>query len=1498
MNRKLIIVGRVVNNHRNVVAALLFCSFIFLLPQKLNSQVVNNNGAVINIQAGTYVNSQDAFNTAGTLSNAGTLSLTGNFNNTATANGNGIYRIGGNWNNNGGVFGAGNSTVYFLGSANQSVTNPGGETFYNLYLNNSGATGSNLLGLNNNVTVLGTLTLLQGNIYSGGNKILLSNPLPSALSYISTTQSRILGKFERGVNQAGTYLFPLGTSLHYNPANLITNSVSVGGTVLSEFLTPGLIDSTGLPLPDPPDEVARVYQDGYWSMTANGGFSTGNFNINLDATGFTTFAIHDITRIIKRTTGGSWLLDGTHSAAIGNVVYRNNLTGNLSSAGTQFALAQSRPRIITQPRDTAVCETMPYANSWAEFMVVASSTKNLTYTWYKEPAVLLTGPHFNTTGPGTLIILNVTLSDAGKYYCIVTDQYGTSTRSSSATLVVNKRPVASATPSIQGNACSNVAITSIVLNETNGVIGTSFVWTRNNPSGIVSAIPLSGTIPAVGGSISGTFLNTNDSPVTVTFTIRPIGPGTTSCGGDTIHATVTVNPVPKANKITNTRPQICYGGTTAITLDSYTTLTTGYVTFDYNVSVTDGTVVGPTAPGTNLPKGSNLNLGPYQDNSDTIKSVTYYVTPRAVALGCPDGAVTPVEVKIHAKPLQGITVIKPLTCDAGHDAIIRADLSKGAGPYRIKWTGPNGFKDTLNTTISNLYSGRYTATVTDNLGCSNNSFRDLNGSKTTSVMVVDPQVSCNGGSDGVLGVSVDFSTGIGPWDYWILKNNVDTVVHGVLNSIGPYNYHGGISAGAYYIRMRDSQGCYEKLQNGLPPYIDMPEPDPIKVTFVKKAFPGGYNISCKGYNDGKVKASATIGGNGGYTYHWYTVTGSIPGPVNTDSIYNVTAGRYYLEVRDIKNCYMLDSVDLTDPPGILLSGYQLSLSRDGNYNISCSGGNDGFIKMTISGGSGSYVFNWSGPGGFTASTRDISGLKAGTYTATVTDVANSSCLVMPKPSFTLTEPAALNISVSKSVSTDGAYNINCNGGTGMINLTVTGGSTGNYRYAWSTTDGSGIVAGQEDQNALKAGNYHVVVTDSNLCVTSTDVTLTQPLPLSVSLQPVDLTCISQGSINLTVTGGVGPYTYLWSNGAVTQNISGLSAGTYSVMVTDVNGCIAPGSAAVSLPPPVVFTGTLSDHNGFGVSCYGLSDGSIKLNITSGVAPYTFQWTTPYGNLSTQDISSLKAGHYDVLVTDKNSCTATSGFDLTEPGKMGMNLTLSQSSDGMYNINCAGGSTGSISVDPVNNAGSVSYLWSDGSLERNRTYIPAGTYKVILLDQNNCNADTTVILTQPDSIRISFDVVQALCPDSPDGQITASATGGIAGGGYTYRWSNNYTGQFVNNILRGWWRVTVTDANNCAMKDSVKMEPQRSTCLVIPNIFSPNGDNINDTWIIEETNLYPELEVRIFNRWGELVWKSARGYPNPWDGKSNGIPLPIDSYFYLIDLHNGTKPVTGNVTIVK
>jgi gliding motility-associated-like protein len=354
-----------------------------------------------------------------------------------------------------------------------------------------------------------------------------------------------------------------------------------------------------------------------------------------------------------------------------------------------------------------------------------------------------------------------------------------------------------------------------------------------------------------------------------------------------------------------------------------------------------------------------------------------------------------------------------------------------------------------------------------------------------------------------------------------------------------------------------------------------------------------------------------------------------------------------------------------------------------------------------------------------------------------------------------------------------------------------------------------------------------------------------------------------------------------------------------VTITDLNGCIITDSAIIELPPPLSFSRELSDYNGYNISCNALTNGFINVEPTTGTAPFVYTWTGPDSfSASTKNISGLGAGQYTLLIVDSNECTVTETFDLTEPGQLGITTTVSQSVAGGFNINCGGDSTGSITLVPVNQVNDVAYLWSDGLYGNSRSNLRAGTYSIIVIDANNCQASTTVNLTEPAPMSLSLNVVPPFCPDKPDGIIIATVTGGVRGTDYSYLWSDNSTSQSLTNIPAGFYKVKVTDLNGCTKKDSVIVDAQNETCLVIPNAISPNNDLINDVWNIGLKELYPLMEIKIFNRWGEIVWRSESGYPVPWDGRSNGDSLPMDSYHYIIDLHNGSSPIIGNITIVK
>jgi gliding motility-associated-like protein len=447
---------------------------------------------------------------------------------------------------------------------------------------------------------------------------------------------------------------------------------------------------------------------------------------------------------------------------------------------------------------------------------------------------------------------------------------------------------------------------------------------------------------------------------------------------------------------------------------------------------------------------------------------------------------------------------------------------------------------------------------------------------------------------------------------------------------------------------------------------------------------------------------------------------------------------------------------------------------------------------------------------------------------------------------------------------------------------------------------------------LTNATYKFTVTDASGCtsVASSDVVIfpvqgAPSAPILVTLrQPTCAT--ATGSIALNGLPETGTWTI--NPGAISGSsssiiISELAAGTYNYTVSNADGCTSLASTDIvinsqpTIPPAPA--SEVSYDNGFNISCSGSSDGFIRINPSGETAPYIFNWSGPGGFTSTsKDISGLKAGQYILSVTDVNECIITETFDLTEPPQMGMTVTRSVSSDGVYNINCADAQTGYVSISATNYIGSANYLWSDGYAGSDRSNLTAGSYEIIITDSNNCRADSIITLTAPDRISISFDVIKPFCPDKPNGEITSTVAGGIAGSDYSYLWSANSTGKNLSNILEGKYTLIVTDLNGCSVKDSVGVKAVNETCLIIPNAFSPNGDLINDVWNIGNIDLYPLIQVTVINSWGQTVWRSERGYPKPWDGRSNGIMLPIDSYFYIINLHNGSKPIAGSVTIIK
>lgn len=396
------------------------------------------------------------------------------------------------------------------------------------------------------------------------------------------------------------------------------------------------------------------------------------------------------------------------------------------------------------------------------------------------------------------------------------------------------------------------------------------------------------------------------------------------------------------------------------------------------------------------------------------------------------------------------------------------------------------------------------------------------------------------------------------------------------------------------------------------------------------------DVLCHGENTGEIDLSVS-GGIPAYTYNW-------DNGASVEDLTNVPVGTYNVTVTDKYGCFASTAETLTEPATALsLSGTTTDENPYGNAN--------GTIDITVTGGTPIYIYDWSS----NSINEDLSGLSGGTYAVTVTDL--NGCRVLEK--YTVN-----TIGGPLSVSSIEATDVNCfNGSDGTINLEIVGGVEP-YTYDWDN-DGVGDNDDPQDLTGLMAGTYNVTVTDNVGATTLFSATVNQPATaVAAATTATNVTCHgnTDGAVNLTASGGTPPYTYNWSTGAISEDLSNLSAGTYTVTVTDDNGCTAVASQPVTEPVALVASGTTID-----TPCDPGNMGSIDITVSGGSPPYTYNWST---GATSQDISGLTAGNYAVTITDNNSCKDIQSF-VIHSVCLGLAKTVSSApvnnNDGTYTL---------------------------------------------------------------------------------------------------------------------------------------------------------------------------------------------------------------------------------------
>ncbi len=774
------------------------------------------------------------------------------------------------------------------------------------------------------------------------------------------------------------------------------------------------------------------------------------------------------------------------------------------------------------------------------------------------------------------------------------------------------------------------------------------------------------------------------------------------------------------------------------------------------------------------------------------------------------------------------------SCPNSCDGTAFAAPSGGTGAYTYKWLPGNN----TTSSVTNRCGGTDTLIITDANGCTDSSLMVISTPTKLSIIASTSPSNCNA-SDG--SITVTPGGGTGAYTYtWTPP-------------VSTTNSAAGLAAGIYVVKITDANGCdssFNVLLNNSGGASSFTNTDK--------------NELCFGDAIGYIVAIPN-GGTLPYTYFWANIPS--PSGQGTDSIYNLPAATYTLEVTDNAGCIQFDSLSITQPPQ-LTDGGTIT-------NANCSGVCTGAITLHPSGGTSPYTYNWTNG----ATTQTISSLCPGNDTVLITDA--DGCTL--QQIFTVGQNVIINLSTSTTP-------IPCNGGNSGTATAHPSGGGGIYTYSWSP----GLQTTQTANN-LTAGTYTVTVTDQNGCQAIDSAQVLQPAVLAINFNTTPVTCNNacDGKSVANVVGGTSPYTYHWSSGETIDSIINECGGTFIDTVTDANGCMTYDSAKFINPPVMNESHILTP-----ASCNTTNDGGITIIASGGIPPYTFTWSN---GATTQNLNNILPGKYVLTLTDSTNCVITDSITLLSD----TTVLAEAGNDTTFCLNSA-----TITLNGTRSLNATSYAWFQlptHTLLGNTALVtvpipPLGTtsYLLVTKDGTCVDSDTVVVTINPAPI-ISAGPFKSILINT-NTTIGGSPTGPA---GSTYLWSpaaglggdTTMANPVASPQVTTTYTVTVTVPSGCTATDTVTVYilPQ----IVIPDGFTPNGDGENDVWTIKNINLFPNAAVQIFNRWGEQLFNST-GYKTPWDGNFDNKPLPIGTYYYIIDLHDPRFPkaYTGPVTIVR
>jgi len=756
--------------------------------------------------------------------------------------------------------------------------------------------------------------------------------------------------------------------------------------------------------------------------------------------------------------------------------------------------------------------------------------------------------------------------------------------------------------------------------------------------------------------------------------------------------------------------------------------------------------------------------------------------------------------------------INDVSCFGNNDGNINLVISGGIPPFAFSWQ--NGASTSF---IDSLFSGEYIVQITDNNNCTRqDSFLIIQPLSAIGVSAIINNPSCFSSSDGQINISVN--GGVLPYQYLWSNNSTSEDIS-------------NLTVGNYSVAITDSNGCVETQM------FVVSQPDSMDVIISSN------DISCFGANDGTASAIVN-GGFSPYQFNW-----SNGGTQNQTSLLQV--GNHSVIVSDSNNCSKSASFTISEP-SILLVNVSPS-------DISCFGANDGVLSAVVSGGTSPYLYNWSNGGNSSL----IDSLPDGLYSLTITDA--NQCNVVGFG--IIQEPNQLLYTTAIS-------DVKCFGGNdGMIDLTVSGG-TPPFNFLWSN------FSTNQDLMGVSAGDYSVVISDVNNCEISVFDTINQPnAPISVLAIINDVNCFGadNGAIDLSISGGTLPYSFIWSNGFTSEDISSLSPSYYSVVILDANNCTENYGETIGSVAEISINSTIKNE-----SCAGSNDGEISIQINGGISPYSILWAN--GD-TTNNIYNLSANSYNVSISDSINCSTIESVVISAGQSILMNSEI-------QNVKCFGDSSGSILLDISGGVSPYTVLWNDGDTSAFKTNLFAGLFTVFVTDSIGCQSDVIFNISEPIALNFNIYGDNASCTGINDGNVFTDVSGGTVP--YLFLWNDSSTFSDLIEVVPGIYNVEITDSNLCKIGASFEVLIDED-CINIPTAFTPNGDGVNDFWHIRNIENFQSVEVSVFDANG-FVYFTSSNYDNSWGGEYKGEKLKAGIYYYHVKMVDET--FTGSITIVR